>query len=72
MWGFDIQKPEGDEKWKAFKVEAGLFSIPLNSSVVIRPRSQKHEEVMRREWADAEKEGLHYSPAPRELLTKRT
>jgi hypothetical protein len=70
MWGFDIQKPVG-EQWKVDDVDDGLLSIPKNSNVVIRPRSEKHANVFRKEWELAQKEGLHYSPAPRELFVRR-
>jgi hypothetical protein len=69
MWGFDIQKPAGVD-WEILDPEEGGFNVPKPANVIIRPRSAKHEAVLRKEWDDARKEGLHYKPAPRSVFTK--
>jgi hypothetical protein len=71
MWGFDVQKPlEGE--WEVNSAEEGGFHIPKKGAVRIRARSPQHEKVLREEWAKAQKEGLHYKPAPREVFSGRT
>jgi hypothetical protein len=69
MWAFDIQKPAGVD-FKAYLPEEGGFNIPKRGHVVIRPRSESHANVLRREWDASKKEGLHYKPAPREVFSK--
>jgi len=68
MWGFEIEK-RGD--WEVYEPEAGWLNLPAPCDVKIRPRSEKHERVMREEWGQAKKEGLHYHPAPREVFPNR-
>ena len=73
MWGFDISQPaDGPDDWEVYDAEEGGFSIPKQGKFIIRPRSAQHEKVLREEWERTRKEGLHYSPAPREVFTKRT
>lgn len=68
MWGFKIEK---QSNWDVFKPEAGWLNLPAPCAVEISPRTEKHECLMREEWAHAKKEGLHYSPAPREVFPNR-
>ena len=70
MWGFDIQKPKGAvEEWRVYSSVEGAFNIPKEDAFVITPRSSSHAKVLREEWAEAQKKGLHYTPAPREVFT---
>jgi hypothetical protein len=71
MWGFDIQKLPGEKgNWNVIEPEKGAFNIPKEVPVVIRPRSAKHEKVLREEWEESKRVGLHYSPAPRVVFSK--
>jgi hypothetical protein len=71
MWTFDIQKPT-DEDWTVYDAVGGGFNIAKEGNVKITPRSDKHARIVREEWAAAQKTGLHYKPAPREVFSKYT
>jgi hypothetical protein len=42
------------------KMAPGFFSVPEAFKCDIRPRSVEHADLMRKEWADAEREGLNF------------
>jgi hypothetical protein len=72
MWAFDIQIPPGKEsEWKVFVPEKGGFNIPKEEPVIIQPRSLKHAQVLRQEWEESRKAGLHYHPAPRAVFSTK-
>lgn len=63
LWGFNLSKKLGKDG-KVIDVTSrmapGFFSVPEAFECDIRPRSGRHAEVMKREWASAEKEGLNF------------
>jgi len=70
MWGFDVQKPKSaGRNWKAYSSVEGAFNIPKEDAFVITPRSPTHANVMKLEWAEAQKRGLHYKSASREVFS---
>ena len=72
MWGFDFQK-SGSEgvHWDPLEPAEGWLNLPMKFNPIIRPRSEKHAEVIRHEWDEARAKGLKYDPAPRELFAKK-
>lgn len=57
MWGFDIQAADDQAKVDENKNwTAGFMTKPLPFEARFKIRSDKHEEVMRREWKSAEKD----------------
>jgi hypothetical protein len=63
LWGFTLNKKTGkDGKIVEVteKMAPGFFSVPEQFECDIRPRSAKHADLMRKEWADAEREGLNF------------
>lgn len=63
LWGFNLKNKigkDGKEVQVTEKMVPGFFSVPEKFECDIRPRSQAHLEVMRREWEKAEREGLDY------------
>ena len=63
IWGFDILKSKdanGNVIEPTTEMVRGFLSVPLPFECTIRPRSAKHEQIMRKAFEDAEKEGLKY------------
>jgi hypothetical protein len=63
LWGFNLAKKirkDGKVVEVTEKMAPGFFSVPENFECDIRPRSDKHAELMRREWKKAESEGLDF------------
>jgi hypothetical protein len=42
------------------KMAPGFFSVPEKFECDIKPRDGERAEVMRREWREAEREGLNF------------
>jgi hypothetical protein len=58
LWGFNI-KMKIDSEGKAIVPDEnsfhdGLMSDPNDFELDIKPRSREHEEVLRREWEEAD------------------
>ncbi|KAH4181805.1 hypothetical protein HBI80_226140 [Parastagonospora nodorum] len=63
LWGFNLRKKIGKDGQVievTEKMAPGFFSVPENYECDIRPRSAKHAEIMKKQWAEAEKEGLNF------------
>ena len=52
VWGFEVGRVEG-RTYDSFAYTDGFNIRPQRFECVIRPRSEKHEEVVRREAAEA-------------------
>lgn len=63
LWGFNLRKKvskDGKVIEVTEKMEPGFFSVPEKYECDIRPRSAKHAEIVKKQWAEAEKEGLNF------------
>ena len=57
MWGFDIEAPEGQgEVDDLAHWTTGFMTKPLPFEATFKVRSEKHGEIIRREWEGAEKD----------------
>ncbi|KAI5843189.1 cytochrome P450 [Tricharina praecox] len=65
VWAFDLHKPvdaaTGKEIEPTMSMVRGFLSTPNQFGADIRPRSKRHAEVVRREWSNAQREGLKWS-----------
>jgi cytochrome P450 len=63
LWGFDIAKPK-DRKGEVVEptqaMVRGFMSVPEEFECAITPRSEKHADVIREEFAEAEKGGISF------------
>ena len=66
LWGFDIGLAK-DANGNDIPVDFTLKGVMPGATSVARPykcsikvRSGRHEEVLRREWADAERDGIQF------------
>jgi hypothetical protein len=63
LWGFNLGKKTGKDGKvieATEKMAPGFFSVPEQFECDIRPRSETYAEVMTKEWANAEREGLNF------------
>ncbi|KAL1602611.1 hypothetical protein SLS60_006027 [Paraconiothyrium brasiliense] len=63
LWGFKIDKEKGRDGKPIEPTQEmvkGFFSVPIPFECEIVPRSEKHAEVMKEEFAKAEKEGINF------------
>lgn len=63
LWGFDICKAldkNGQPIEPDMAMEPGFFSVPERFEASIKPRSQKHAEVMKEALESAEKAGIMF------------
>ncbi|KAJ4365626.1 hypothetical protein N0V83_008246 [Neocucurbitaria cava] len=58
LWGFNLNKKKGVEV--TTEMMPGFFSVPKAFECDIKPRSERHAELMKRESERAEKEGLNF------------
>ena len=58
LWGFNLNKKKGVEV--TTEMMPGFFSVPKAFECDIKPRSERHAELMKRESGRAEKEGLNF------------
>jgi hypothetical protein len=63
LWGFNLSKKvgkDGNVVQVTEKMAPGFFSVPEKFECDIRPRSEEHAGIMKREWVKAEGEGLEF------------
>lgn len=63
LWGFNITKKvdsDGKEIEPDCGMVRGFLSVPNPFITDIKPRSEKHAEIIRTSFEEAEKEGLNY------------
>jgi cytochrome P450 len=63
LWGFNISKKigaDGKPIEPTQKMVRGFMSVPEEFECDIKPRSEKHAQVMRDAFAKAEKEGINF------------
>jgi cytochrome P450 len=62
LWGFNIRKTrkDGQEIEPTQEMIKGFFSVPIPFECDITPRSEEHVRIMRREFEEAEREGVRF------------
>lgn len=63
LWGFNISKKKGPDGAVIEPNQAmvrGFMSVPEPFDCDIMPRSAKHAQIIREEFAKAEKEGINF------------
>ena len=61
LWAFNIKRAkdeDGNDIEPVLKTEPGFLNVPARFRAVLEPRSQRHAEIVDREWAEAQATGV--------------
>ena len=61
LWAFNIKRAKdanGNEIKPVIQAEAGFLNVPARFQAVLEPRSQKHADIVERDWMMAKEKGV--------------
>jgi hypothetical protein len=64
LWAFNIKRamgPEGEEIEPVVQSQPGFIHTPARFKAVLEPRSERHAEIVEREWLTAREAGVNWS-----------
>ncbi|KAH8886617.1 cytochrome P450 [Thozetella sp. PMI_491] len=64
LWAFDIQRAknfDGTEMQPEVRTEPGFLMVPARFRANLVPRSEKHADIIKHEWREAEKRGADWT-----------